>query len=384
MKYKLALILVLLLVLLSACSNRRRDRHEYDPNDPEIYVEMPKPAPEPEPEPPRLVYIALGDSVSEGFGIWTMADRHTSIFFESLYAQGFANEYVNLAVSGYTTTNQLALLHGLEPNMLEAMQYASVITLNIGGNNILEPFFDHLPSADEVQRIADETMAVVTAALELAQEIIEFAGEASEVIEEVLDFADEVIDFAENFRVLDVFRINDMVAAAGPVLDNAAGAFAEVNVLEAAITDMFVQMQDLEIVELFALFTGSFPAALEAEFQESIRRFEREFVEIIEWLTDNAPDATIIVNTVYNPLPTHFFGLHIGVADESARLINAINRIIYEESRIRGYIVSDIYTGLSQRLDMMNLNFDLIHPNAAGHQVIAELNLEDFLAIVVQ
>lgn len=386
-KNKLVLVAFTLLcavILLSSCSSRRRDA-EYEHIEEQyqhIYILEEQPEedePEEEPEVPRLVYVALGDSVSEGFGIWSPSDRHTSVFFEKLYAQGFANEYVNMAISGFTTTDLLELLHGLGPEELETMQYASVITLNIGGNNILAPFMNHMPDSDDVQRIVEETMAFAAEAWELAQQIMEFAGEAQEVIAEVLDFADEVLYFVDNFRVLDVFRINDMVAAASPVLDSATETFAEVNALETAVTDMFGRTNDLDVVDLFALFTGTFPAALEAEFQAGIRQFSYEFIQIITWLADNASDAVVIVNTVYNPLPTHFFGLHIGFADESKRLAQAINQIIYEESQTHGFIVSDVYASLSQRLDMMNLSFDIIHPNSEGHQIIAELNFSDFV-----
>lgn len=382
-------ILVLVVLLLSSCSSRRRDRQdaEYEHIDqqveeqaPDIYIFEEEPEEEdPEPEIPRLVYIALGDSVSEGFGIWSTSDRHTSVFFEKLYAQGFANEYVNMAVSGFTTTDLLELLRGLDPYELETMQYATVITLNIGGNNILAPFFSHMPDADEVQRIVDETMDFATEAMALALEIMDFAGEARVVIEEVLEFADEVLYFVENFGIRDVFRINDMLAAAAPIVDDATEAFEEVNDLEAAVTNMLDRAQRLDVVELFSLFTGTFPAALEAEFQTSLRQFTREFIQIITWLADNAPDATVVVNTIYNPLPTQFLGLHIGFANESERLVQAANRVIYEQSAPHGFIVSDVFGSLSHRLDMMNLSFDIIHPNAEGHQIIAELNFTDFM-----
>jgi len=377
MRRKLILgILMCVMVLFPSCSSGRRIQGEkgQPERQSEIeYIEIPAP------EIERLIYVALGDSVSEGFGIWSPADRHTSVFFEMLQAQGYANEYVNMAVSGFTTTDLLLLLNGSEFSESNIMQYARVITLNIGGNNILAPFWEHMPDTAEIQRIADETINFATQAWELALEIMEFANESREAITEVLEFANEVIDFAENFSILDIFRLNEMIAAAPPIIDGAMEVFDEVNTLETAITTMFAEATELDVVELFSLLSGSIPAELEAEFQASIRQFSYEFIKILTWLEDNAPNAIVIVNTVYNPLPTHFAGMPIGFADESHRLIQAINRIIYEESQQRGFIVSDVYSHLSHRLDMMNLNFDIIHPNPQGHNAIAQLNFSDFL-----
>jgi len=383
MQRKLILLTIICAALfLTSCTSRRRAQDEYaqngQVNEQEHITEEP-----PIPEPPRLVYIALGDSVSEGFGIWSPQDRHTAIFFEMLKTQGYANEYVNMAVSGFTTTDLLSLLHNLHPVDLDSMLHASVITLNIGGNNILAPFWDYLPDTDEIGRITDETISFVSEAWELVQEIMEFMGESREAIEDVLLFANEVVDFAENFSFMDIFRLNEMIAAAPPVIDGAMEVFAEVGELETAVNSMIGRTEELEIIELFSLFSGNFPAELEAEFQAGIRRFSYEFIEILAWLENNAPYAAVIVNTVYNPLPTQVFGMPIGFADESQRLIQSINRVIYEESSRRGFIVSDVYTNLSNRPDMMNFSFDIIHPNPAGHNIIAELNFSDFMQVIV-
>lgn len=380
-KQKLAIVVLSILLLTSIIFSIFLWRGAQDENEgytyqPYIYEYEQE---SPEPEIPRLVYIALGDSVSEGFGIWSQADRHTAVFFEMLEDLGLANEYVNLAVSGFTTTDLLALLHGLNSYELDAMRHAAVVTLNIGGNNILEPFFEHLPDADQVQRITDETIAFATDAWGLVAEIMEFAGESMEVIEEVLEFANDLLYFAENFSIFDIFRLNQMIAAASPVMDSAAEVFTEISSLEASLTEIFDRTNDLEVIGLFALLAGTFPAELEAEFQASIRQFEAEFVEILTWLEEHAPQATIITNTVYNPLPPHIMGITIGISEESHRLIQEINRIIYEKSHARGHVVSDVYTILSYRLDMMNLNFDLIHPNFLGHCEIARLNFSDLI-----
>lgn len=333
----------------------------------------------PEPEIPRLVYVALGDSVSEGVGIWSAADRHSAVFFEMLQAYGYANEYVNLAVAGHTSSDLLRLLNGLGPDALETMQYASVITVNIGGNNIIEPFAAYMPNAAEIQRITDETLTFVREAREIVDELMEFANESHDTIEDVLNFANEVVYFAENFGILDVFRLREMAESATPVIDGAMEVFDEFTAIEAAATEMFDRATGLEALELFALLSGEFPDELEVDFQASVRQFSYDFPEILAWLENNAPNAEVIVNTVYNPIPAYFMGMEIAISHESRRLIREINYIILEESNARGLIVSDVYADLSQNLDLMLFSFDLIHPNHHGHDVIARLNFSDFL-----
>ncbi|MCL1884531.1 MAG: SGNH/GDSL hydrolase family protein [Defluviitaleaceae bacterium] len=366
--------LMLIMVVFASCSSRRCPECDCAEIEHAEYI------PEEPTEVERLVYIALGDSVSEGFGIWSQADRHTSVFFEMLYAEGLANEYVNAAVSGYTTADLLLLLN--ESSLLDAMQYASVITLNIGGNNILAPLWEHLPDADEIQEIVSETITFARDVLELFTEIMEFTHESRDSIEDVLELANEVVDFAENFSILDIFRLNEMLSAAPPIIDGAMSVFAEVNELEATATNMFAKTSELGILRIFSLISGNLPDELIEEFDEGIRVFSYEFAEILSWLEQNAPNATIIVNTVYNPLPTNFLGMPFGLSNESQKLVQAINYVIYNESSPRGFVVSDVYAVLSNRTDMMNSSFDIIHPNPRGHYEIARINFADTISIL--
>jgi len=374
MRIKLLLITLLCILFMASCGSRRTEDEGYANGDygyftgdyPVIHI-------------PRMVYIALGDSVSEGFGIWTESDRHTHVFFNKLLEHEIANYYVNYAISGFTTTDLLNLLHNLNENDLENFRDATVITLNIGGNNILAPFFESLPDTYELQRIATDTIEFATYAWSLVNEILEFINESRDSIADVLEFAYEVVDFIENFGVLDVFRINAMAAAATPILDGAMEVFEEINQLESTVADVFNEAANLEILDFIYLFTGDIPNELEANFQLSIDEFQSEFIQILDWITAHAPNALVIANTVYNPLPPDVIGLPISFALESNRIIQALNRIIYEEVTERGFIVSDVYNVLSHRLDMMNMNFDLIHPNPNGHEIIASMNFEDLM-----
>jgi len=371
----LFLIVLCLLAVFTACSSRRAEQKYVESSVTGGYSLQPE-------EPPpveRRVFVALGDSVSAGYGINSPEDRFTTIFYEMLKSAGFVNEYVNFAVSGYTTTDLLRQLTQMPPHDLSRLRDASVITLNIGGNNILAPFLDYLPDIDEVGRIANKTIAFATESWALALEIMEFVNESRDAIEEMMEFATDVMEFAENFGFFDIFRLGDIMNAAPAVIEDTMAVFSEVTAFESAIADMFGRTSELELLGLISLLSGTFSPELEAEMQKGIDVFAQEFSEILTWLEANAPNAVIIVNTVYNPLPAQFLGIPLGFSDESQRLIQSINTIIYEEGRGRGLIVSDIYSKLSHRLDMMNLNFDIIHPNPDGHNLMAELIFDDFI-----
>ena len=355
---------------LVACSSRRTlpDADDY------MYEYHPTPSIQ------RLTYIALGDSVSEGFGIWSASDRHTTRFFDLLRTHGYANEYLNLAIGGYTTTDLLRLLDNPDAHALDAFNYAAVITLNIGGNNILAPVWAQLPAATEITRIAAETMQFATDAWGLVTDIMDFIDESRGAVMDVLDLTNDIIDLAENFTFMDIFRLNQIIATAPPIIDGAFSVFNEIDDLQAAAFDIFARANELDALDYLSLFINPLSDELQTQLQTAVQNFADEFVQILTWLQTHAPQATIIVNTVYNPLPTDLMGLPIGFVQEAEYFIHAVNRIIIEETQNRGFVVSDVYAQLSQRLDLMNLSFDIIHPNPAGHETIAQINFADLTA----
>ena len=330
-----------------------------------------------EPEPLRW-YIALGDSVSAGYGIHSPVYRHSDIFFEMLYQSGFANEYVNMAVDGLTTTALLRRLNNMPPDYLEKFQNAAVITLNIGGNNILLPFLEHLPDADDITDMFTEAMDFIEEAQELINEFMIFFEESQDTITEVLDFANDIMGVVNNFSIGDVMRLREFINRAS-VLDDAAAVFEGFTAFEAEAMDIFTRASDMEILSALSVLTGNFPPQLEAALQNGVQTFASDFTEIITWLENNAPDALIIVNTVYNPIPQNIPGISLEISNHSQRLIRQINQTIHRQSADGTFVVSDIYSILSDELELMNFNLDFVHPNPAGHNLIAQWNFEDFL-----
>ena len=385
-----------LAVMLSACKSDSSDMPSGEPVDepadsPAEVAGLPPannpantpaetPAQEPEvvPEEP-LVYIALGDSVPMGYGLNSLDDRYTSIFFEMLENDGYANEYVNMAVNGLTSATLLQLLSNMDDHGLDLFQNASVISLNIGGNNILLPFIAHMPDAEGMDRVLTEAMDFANEAEEVINDILNFVAQSQDTIAGVLDFASEVMDIANNFSISDVFRIRELLERASSVLEDTIEVFDKVTALESDATEVFEKSGDLELLSVISLLSGTFPPGLDAELDRGVRAFSGDFAGIIAWLKDNAPNATIIVNTVYNPIPTRFFGIPLNFSNRSDILIQSINQIIYDGSGGSGYIVSDIYSGLSDELEMMNISLDIVHPNHVGHSLIAQINYDDFL-----
>ena len=339
-----------------------------------------EPEPEPEPEPDRF-YIALGDSVSAGYGIHSSAYRHSDIFFEMLYQSGVANEYVNIAVDGMTTTGLLRLLQDMPEEDLYMFENAAVITLNIGGNNILRPFLDYLPDADEVAAMVSETMDLIEEAIDTINRLIEFFEESQDTITEVVDFATDIMGVVNNFSIGDVMRLREFINRAS-VIDDAVVVFDGFAALESDAMDIFNRATELQMLSALAVLGGNFSPQLAAQLNNGVRTFEYEFAEIITWLENNAPDALIIVNTVYNPIPRDISGFSLEISNQAHSRIREINQIIHRQSTGGAFIVSDVYTILSNAPQLSNFSLDFVHPNPAGHSLIAQRNFQDFLVYV--
>jgi len=236
----------------------------------------------------------LGDSISSGYGLpgYTKAPEgtYTTLFFEKLYQKGYVDEYHNFAASGFTTTDLLEQLNNKTDEEKRLFRSARVITVNIGGNNILTPFLGYL--------------------------------------------------------------------------------------------------NDLQITSAINMWRGMLSSELEAMLDEGVQTFKIELEEIIIWLEANAPKATIIINTIHNPIPHEIMLISIPISNWSYALTTYMNQSTFEKSYQRGFLVSDVNAYLSQRLYLTNFNlnpfagelsFDLVHPNEEGHRLIAELNYSTFM-----
>ena len=281
-------------------------------------------------EPEPHIYIALGDSVPSGYGLVSHTDRHTYIFYEMLRKEGYTeiDTEINMAIENYTTADLLNLLEKMTAEQLKLFKSARIITLNIGGNNILVPFSDYLTNNQD--SIPNEN-------------------------------EEDINSEAEGFR--------EKSAAAWGAIKNTVS----------------------DAIETGRALLGFFPPELEAALENGVKAFEDEFIEIIKWIEKHAPKAIIIVNTIYNPVPERILAIPLEISNKADELIKRMNDIIFKESEPRKYFVADVYSGFANESNMMNISqfnlnpfggfmsIDIIHPNQQGHKIIAELIYEQYL-----
>ena len=309
-------------------------------------------------------FISLGDSVSSGFGLTEydppntqslIEGRHSSILYKKLKSHAYVDEYLNKAVSGLTTDGLLEILREADDETLEKFQKAAVITLNIGGNNILTPFLEHLSELvppDGVDAIASGAIALF---------------EAWQMIGDFLAGSEE----------------NNTGRGFSRLLPGIVDAFFGLRGLFAGGAEVRSSVNDA-----LSVLMGTFPPELESALEEGAEAFISDFDEIINWLEYHAPNAILIVNTIYNPIPREVAGFHASIADLADEYISKMNEVIVERSETHSFIVVDLYSYFKDRLDLTRLNldlgsddfsFDIIHPSAEGHLFIAELHYEYFL-----
>jgi len=268
------------------------------------------------------IYIALGDSISSGYGLDGYDEapegKHPTVFFEMLENAGYADEYHNMAQSGFTTTDLLTQLEEMSEEQLLLFREARVITLNIGGNNLLLPFLSYLSYTHEVS------------------------------------------------------GFEDILAELGGLIGRLFGGASG---------------NDSNTLDVFSILMGNLSPELQSMLENGVDAFSYEFAEIILLLNDNAPNATVIVNTIFNPIPQELLGIYLPISSVAETLIDSMNAVITENSEVLGYFVSDIHASLSNRAELFEFNinpfvgplsFDPVHPNEKGHYLIAELNYATF------
>ena len=248
-----------------------------------------------------LRYTALGDSVPAGYAPdpapGNRIPSYVDVFTNMLEETGFIVDKVNIAVDGQTSTGLLTSLLAQGAD-LSGLRDADLVTINIGGNNVLGP-----------------TISIIS-------EIAASVG------------------------------ISDFMTA--------------------------TTMQLLSLVGALSTFT---PSDLQkAALQAGVDAFASDFPDIIGLVREIAPNALIMVSSIYNPVPGELAVFH----NLAATYIPAMNDIIMSGN---GYTVVDVYSAFlaaPQGVSYTNVNLSPtapsvdIHPNAAGHELIAKLHYAVF------
>ena len=314
------------------------------------------------------IFIALGDSVPSGYGLpgygSSPEGTYTKVLYDWLESDGYVDEYYNMATSGFTTAMVLDLLNSMDEEKLAVFRDARIVTLNIGGNNLLLPFVDYLSELQIVSgagNIASGTEGVLSGAWGVLYEII--SGVGSVIVD----------DGGSGFSIGGIFR-------------GMGNAFIGLGELVMGTGEILSGLPDAA-----SIWLGDFSPELQAMLYSGVEAFTEEFVEIIDWLETHSPGAIIIVNTIYNPIPQEILLISVPISSWAGEFLDSINRTIARESELRGFLVADVDSLFAGNSDLtwFNLNpfaddvsLDFIHPNAQGHELIAAFNYAVFDAHV--
>jgi hypothetical protein len=238
---------------------------------------------------PRTYFTALGDSIAYGMSA-TAGFGYVDLFYNTVISMK-GNEALTLAnvgVPGYTSSQLLAQLQS-DPTTIADLSKAQVVTVSVGGNNILAPVIASLAVAFQLDP------ASPTFPVDLATALAQPGAQ-------------------------------DIITAALPEIQTniAAGA----------------------------------------------TQFATDWPQIVATIKTFAPQATIYVTTVYNPISPQ--DPLYAVFDPA---ILAINSAINTPGA--GYLVADVYTAFNdyQGSDAL-VNFNWYtgnldpHPTTAGHELI--------------
>ena len=249
-------------------------------------------------------YLALGDSITEGYGLWDPDSEG----FAALASEGLGLALQNESVSGSTAQDVLTLLQSGELD--SAIAEAALITITCGGNDLINTLYQAIAEGYNTAFATNYTAREVERAL-----------------------------MGKN----DVLTAEDLLPTATAILP-------------------------------------TFPYT--AEFSQALAQYEAYmFAEdgVIDYLRSFNQTADIFVLTQYNPYAT--FGGVYGVIkysmDAGAR---RLNKVIVDNAARGDYTVADVYAAFSKRKDPLcnantegaRLELDF-HPNAAGHELIAEV-----------
>lgn len=113
-------------------------------------------------------------------------------------------------------------------------------------------------------------------------------------------------------------------------------------------------------------------AACEARLDGALAAYQENLPEIFAALREAAPEATIVFLTAYNP-----FSLGTGIAfeEDTGRTLDELNDVAAAAAGPAGILVADGFTpmqGLAAYTTLMLDSPPDIHPNALGHDVLAQ------------
>lgn len=149
------------------------------------------------------------------------------------------------------------------------------------------------------------------------------------------------------------------------------------------------------LLSLFSNFDPNSGSAVQVDAEDlfaavddALASFEQELPELMDLIGEQALNARVLFQTVYNPyrgfthFPLRLNGQLTTLSSLANECVVRLNEIIRDGALRYGYTVCDVYDAFEQNANQLvnaslgKLNLDP-HPNAAGHVVIAEVLLRE-------
>ena len=132
------------------------------------------------------VYVALGDSISTGYGLDTETAEKS--FVEQIAEQQELSMTM-LAADGETTASLLEKLADADGAVAKALETADVVTLTIGGNDFMNALYEYMAEAYNTEKGTNFTAEQFKQALEGKNTALEQSAALAFVTQKISGFA---------------------------------------------------------------------------------------------------------------------------------------------------------------------------------------------------
>lgn len=288
-------------------------------------------------------YLALGDSISTGYGLLV---PDTEGFVNLLaYKLGY-NQVQNAAINGNTAEGILEQLKSGELD--DAVKSADLITITVGGNDLMHPLYEKIAAAyNATYKLSTEP------ALEGSQ-LTEFVKSAPSMV-----------------TILNLMNSTKFVLQ-GPEADGFADLSAE------TVENVFGD-------DVHGYIDSAY-------FEEHLKQFGENLNSVLKDLRKKNTKAVIVVSSQYNPYvffteenaaPADAVIMNQSIGEGALILNKTIKSVIREINSSKIYMAEEIHTAFdTSEINLCNaavagsrVELDF-HPNAEGHAVIADIMAE--------
>ncbi len=302
-------------------------------NPNESYAGVSDDAPPPAPDQPvinvsdvsepegEISVVVLGDSIARGYGLSNVEKQR----FSAVLAEKLANDYAEVTIANYGVDGLTGaeLVEFLKTDMPQEIAECDCVLVSIGGNNILGVLTEMSGVAELLSGIDTQIITDYISYITATEEIEKSKYEA------VLNTLDTLLGTVNGVFTSETFA--QKVVEAGEKLQN-------------------------------------------------------EIPEIVSLIREQNPDAKIVIQTVFNPYKNVNISLpyvesKVELASHGNAAVAALNTAIESLADGEGYTVLPIYDIFeASAKKAINATFSLLtmqinvdpHPNATGHQLIAE------------